>query len=403
MPWSASSMIDLSQFPSPADVPEPGACIRAERPEEGLAVVVFDAPHRSFGPRRPVARPRRGAHRARGGRSGISVGLHRQASGSVLAEGRGDRLTTDPGVVRQAVIAVHGLFEERRLAPRTIAAVGGPVPGCSSVDVVRRHRHRHSRTRIGPEDYWGSSPAGAAATVFLARRAPKALDAILTGRLFPAKKAWKMGMVDRLTKAEHLRAGRRRPRDGPRAHQAQATGLRRGSWTATDRSRGHPRSGAQGRRCEGPRELPCALRALDLVMAAPGRSLSEAARAEADAVAALAIGPVCICRHLLRLRGGQAGEVRGRPEPRADLRAAVVGGGIMGGIATSWRMCGGRGTSRGSQPRRPRRRHLAGTAGTPARGGASPRGRPTPPWTGSRSPSVSAESGRPTRPRRWPR
>ena len=41
-------MIDLSQFPSPADAPEPGACIRVERPEEGLAVVVFDAPHRSF-------------------------------------------------------------------------------------------------------------------------------------------------------------------------------------------------------------------------------------------------------------------------------------------------------------------------------------------------------------------
>ena len=41
-------MIDLSQFPSPADAPGPGACIRVERPEEGLAVVVFDAPHRSF-------------------------------------------------------------------------------------------------------------------------------------------------------------------------------------------------------------------------------------------------------------------------------------------------------------------------------------------------------------------
>ena len=35
-------------FPLPDDAPEKGACIRIDRPEPGLAVVVFDPPHRSF-------------------------------------------------------------------------------------------------------------------------------------------------------------------------------------------------------------------------------------------------------------------------------------------------------------------------------------------------------------------
>ena len=41
-------MIDLSQFPSPDNAPAPGECIRVERPEEGLVVVTFVSPHRSF-------------------------------------------------------------------------------------------------------------------------------------------------------------------------------------------------------------------------------------------------------------------------------------------------------------------------------------------------------------------
>ena len=79
---------------------------------------------------------------------------------------------------------------------------------------------------------------------------------------------------------------------------------------------------------------PAPYAALDLVMAAPGRSLSEAARAEADAVAALATGPVCkslvgiffaseAAKKLAKFEDGQS--------PERVRRAAVVGGGIMGG------------------------------------------------------------------------
>ena len=40
--------METNSLPMPADAPEPGACIRVERPEPGLAVVIFDPPHRSF-------------------------------------------------------------------------------------------------------------------------------------------------------------------------------------------------------------------------------------------------------------------------------------------------------------------------------------------------------------------
>ena len=35
-------------LPFPENAPEPGACVRIERPEPGLAVVVLDPPHRSL-------------------------------------------------------------------------------------------------------------------------------------------------------------------------------------------------------------------------------------------------------------------------------------------------------------------------------------------------------------------
>ncbi len=41
-------MIDLTGLPLPADSPDPGTCVRLERPEPGLAVVVLDPPHRKM-------------------------------------------------------------------------------------------------------------------------------------------------------------------------------------------------------------------------------------------------------------------------------------------------------------------------------------------------------------------
>ena len=41
-------MSDHAGFPFPDNAPEPGACIRIERPEKGLAVLYLDPPHRSL-------------------------------------------------------------------------------------------------------------------------------------------------------------------------------------------------------------------------------------------------------------------------------------------------------------------------------------------------------------------
>ncbi len=338
-------MIDLSQFPSPADAPGPGACIRVERPEEGLAVVVFDAPHRSFSVLdAPLLRDL----------DAVLTELEGDASlkGVVFTGRRPDQFLagadveaiakiTDPAVVRQAVIAVHGLFGRiERLAPRTIAAVGGPVPGgafelsmcCDAILATD-----DSRTRIGlPETMLGIIPGwGGSHRLPWRVGLPKALDAILTGRLFPAKKAWKMGMVDRLTKAEYLEriaadlAMGRKPIKRKRRGRAKWLVDRNPIARAVIRSQAR-----KGVDAKAHGNYPAPYAALDLVMAAPGRSLSEAARAEADAVAALATGPVCkslvgiffaseAAKKLAKFEDGRS--------PERVRRAAVVGGGIMGG------------------------------------------------------------------------
>ncbi len=41
-------MIDISGLPLPDDAPAKGTCVRIERPEPGLAVVVLDPPHRKL-------------------------------------------------------------------------------------------------------------------------------------------------------------------------------------------------------------------------------------------------------------------------------------------------------------------------------------------------------------------
>lgn len=338
-------MIDLSQFPSPDDAPEPGACVRVERPEEGLAVVVFDAPHRSFPVLdAPVLRDLDAVlTRLEGDASLKGVVFTGRRPDQFLAGADVEAIAkiTDPAVVKQAVLAVHGLFERiERLAPRTVAAVGGPVPGgafelslCCDVILATDD----PKTRIGlPETMLGIIPGwGGSHRLPWRVGVPTALDAILTGRLFPAKKAWKLGMVDRLTKSEYLgriaadlAMGRKSVKRKPRGAKG---------WLV-DRNplarmviRGQALKGIDAK-ARG--NYPAPYAALDLVLDAPGRSVAEAARAEADAVATLATGPVCkslvgiffaseAAKKLARFEDGSS--------PAPVRRAAVVGGGVMGG------------------------------------------------------------------------
>ncbi|MFT5199635.1 MAG: enoyl-CoA hydratase/carnithine racemase, partial [Planctomycetota bacterium] len=40
--------MESNSLPMPDNAPAPGACVRVERPEPALAIVIFDPPHRSF-------------------------------------------------------------------------------------------------------------------------------------------------------------------------------------------------------------------------------------------------------------------------------------------------------------------------------------------------------------------
>ena len=121
-------------FPLPDDAPAAGACIRVQRPEPGLAVVVFDPPHRSLPIfDAPLLRDLDAVLTELEGDAalrGIVFTGRRPTQFLAGADVEAIGTITDPGVVEDVVRSVHALFDRvARLAPRTVAAVGGPVPG----------------------------------------------------------------------------------------------------------------------------------------------------------------------------------------------------------------------------------------------------------------------------------
>ncbi len=342
-------MIDLSEFPSPENPPEPGECVRVERPEKGLVVLTFMSPHKSFPVLdAPLLRDL----------DAVVTELEADSSveGVVITGRRTDQFLagadveaiaqiTDPEVVKKAVVAVHGLFARiERLKARTVAAVGGPVPGGAlelslSCDVILATDD--SKTRIGlPETMLGIIPGwGGSHRLPWRVGIPTALDAILTGRLYPAKKAYKLGIVDRLTKAEYLHRiaadiamGRMRVKKkkrGSKEWMVDKNPLAK----AVIRSQAKKQVDAKAHG-----NYPAPYRALDLVLNAHGKTLNEAAQLEAEAVAELATGK--ISKNLVSIffaseaakKTGQFDDGRTPGKMRAG---AVVGGGVMGaGIAS---------------------------------------------------------------------
>ena len=207
---------------------------------------------------------------------------------------------TDPGIVRDAVMMVHELFGRLEgMRARTVAAVGGPVPGgafeislaCDAIVATD-----DKKTRIGlPETQLGIIP-GWGGSHRLPKRVgvPIALDAILTGRLYPAKKAKRLGMVDRLTKKEYLvrvasdlAMGRERLRRRSRGWK---------SWLV-DRNPlarfviANQATKQIDRKAHG--NYPAPYRALDIVLKAPTKTRQEAAKIEAEGTVDLVTGKVC--------------------------------------------------------------------------------------------------------------
>ena len=338
-------MMDISRFPGIENAPEPGTCVRLERPEPGLAVLVMDPPHRSF----PVL----DAPMLRDIDAALTeVEADESITGVVLTGRRPDQFlagadveaiatVTDPGIVRDAVMMVHELFGRiERMRARTIAAVGGPVPGgafeislaCDAIVATD-----DPKTRIGlPETQLGIIP-GWGGSHRLPKRVgvPVALDAILTGRLYPARKAKKLGLVDRLTKKEYLfrvasdlamgREPLRRRRRGWKLWLVDRNPLAK-LVIASQATKQIDRK-AHG-------NYPAPYRALEIVLDAPSKTRHEAARIEAEGTVELVTGKVC--KNLVSIffaseAAKKAAQFADGSSPPRMKEGAVVGGGVMGG------------------------------------------------------------------------
>jgi len=347
-------LIDLAGVPVPADAPPPRTCVRIERPEPGLVVLVLDPPHRKLAVLDAALLrdldlaldeiERDGALR------GLVVSGRTPTSFAAGADLDALAAIEDPALVAKVVAAGQAVFERiarlRRRSPavRTVAAVGGPVPGgayelalaCGTI-VAAESRE----TKIGlPETQLGIIPAWGG-TTRLPRRVgiPRALEAILSGRLHGAREALSKGLVDRLAFPEDLlrvareiAMGRMRVRRRERGWKALL--VDRNPLVAgivASKAREQVLERTHGR-------YPAPLAALEIAARAPRTSTAKSFEAEARAAAPLAVSATC--KNLIGIfRASEEAKKQGRgPDGRprrTPERAGVLGAGVMGrGIAS---------------------------------------------------------------------
>ena len=207
-------MTTLTALPMPSEAPPAGSCVRLERPEEGLAVLVFDPPHRSLAVfDAPLLRDFNAAlDQVERDASLRALVLTGRTPEQFIAGADVDALLAirDQPAAKAVVLQVHAIFAKlahSRLF--TVAAISGPAPGgaCEMALCCKRIvLSDHKKTQIGlPEVKLGIFPAWGGVHR-LPRRigVPRALDVILNGRMLAAKDALRLGLVDRVTKPEQL-------------------------------------------------------------------------------------------------------------------------------------------------------------------------------------------------------
>jgi 3-hydroxyacyl-CoA dehydrogenase/enoyl-CoA hydratase/3-hydroxybutyryl-CoA epimerase len=203
----------LERMTVPEGEPAPGACVRIERPERGLAILRLAPPHRRTAVfDRPLLRDLELA----------LAELERDTQLTALVLTGREPLDFVAGADIDAIRSLasaelatelarfgQSLFERlAHLRMRKIAAVGGPVPGgafelslaCDAIVLAD-----HPRSRIGlPETRLGILP-GWGGCQRLPRRVgvPSALAAILSGKLYPPREARALGLVDRPHRERH--------------------------------------------------------------------------------------------------------------------------------------------------------------------------------------------------------
>lgn len=219
----------------------------------------------------------------------------------------------------------------------TVAAIHGACAG-GGLEVALacdwRVASDDPRTKIGlPETQLGILPAWGGTTRLPALIGlPKALAAILSGKLHAAKEARAKGLVDAVVPSQHLEShaltllqrGRRKPRIRPFAHHRIGASLihRKARKSLLEKTRGH---------------YPAPEAALDVACASVTRTRQESLDAERDAFTRLAgLGET---KQLIRLffLTERAKKHRHVETPPGIVRtAAVIGSGVMGSGIAYW-------------------------------------------------------------------
>ncbi|HET6201188.1 MAG TPA: 3-hydroxyacyl-CoA dehydrogenase NAD-binding domain-containing protein [Planctomycetota bacterium] len=247
----------------------------------------------------------------------------------------------DPAEAEKLAARGQRLFERIARLPRpTVAAISGPCLG-GGYELALACRWRlasdHPKTKVGlPEVRLGIVP-GFGGTQRLPRLLglARALPPILTGSAYPARAAWRLGLVDDLVPDERL------------AELAEKAALgelplpRRRAPRLLDRLspvRFFVAETAKRRTLRETRgRYPAPLRAIEVASRGLGGGIARGLALEAKALAETATGPVA--KNLLQLYFLREGAKRfaaldGQPLESQVKRAAVIGCGAMGaGIA----------------------------------------------------------------------
>jgi len=345
-------MIDISGLPVPEDAPAPGSCVRLELPEPGLALVVLDPPHRNLAVLDlPLMRDLAtvvGELRELPDLRGLVITGREPLSFAAGADVDAIESVRDPALAARVMRMGQELFNAvedlQGRGVRTVAAVGGPVPGGAfelSLACSRIVLADDPKSRIGlPETQLGILPAWGGCQR-LPRRVgvPKALDAILKGRLVNARRAYKQGLVDRLTPPEYLV----RVASEIAMGRTKCKRRSRGKWAwLVDRNPlalaviGRQVRKAVMKQTRG--HYPAPLAAARLVTWACLKPLAKGLEAEAAEGARL--GTSDVCKNLVRIfkmmeGAKKLGKLDDGETPPPVERGAVLGAGVMGGAIAS--------------------------------------------------------------------